>query len=74
MKRDMRFEIRKHSQSGFTMVELLLAMAFFSFILVFFSFGFIQVNRTFQKGVTIKRVTETGRLCYRRYCTQYSTL
>ena len=54
--------IRQNDQSGFTIIELLLAITFFSFILVFFSYGFVQINRTFQRGQTIKRVTQVGRL------------
>ena len=53
--------IKPLNQNGFTLVELLLATTFFSFILVLFSVGFIQINRTFQKGASIKEVTDTGR-------------
>ena len=55
-------KLRNSNQSGFTIIELLLAITFFSFILVFFSYGFVQINRTFQRGQTIKRVTQVGRL------------
>lgn len=50
------------SQKGFTIIELLLAIAFFSFILLFVLGGFIGINRQYTRGYTIKRVHETGRL------------
>jgi prepilin-type N-terminal cleavage/methylation domain-containing protein len=48
-------------QHGFTLVELLLAMAFFSFILLFVTTGFIMVNRAYNKGLTVKLVQDEGR-------------
>lgn len=50
-----------NSQSGFTIIELLLALAFFSFILLFATAGFIQINRSYSKGLTVKQIHETGR-------------
>ena len=49
------------NQTGFTLVELLLALALFGFVLVFAVSGFVQVNRSYNKGITVKRVQETGR-------------
>lgn len=49
-------------QSGFTLVELLLALAFFSFVLLFAVAGFVQINRSYNKGLTVKQIHETGRL------------
>lgn len=51
---------RRH-QAGFTLVELLLAAAFFGFVLMFATFAFIQVNRSYNKGITVKRVHESTR-------------
>lgn len=48
-------------QVGFTLVELLLAAAFFGFILMFATAGFVQVNRAYNKGITVKRVHESTR-------------
>lgn len=48
-------------QHGFTLIELLLAMAFFSFILMFVTAAFLQVSRAYNKGITVKRVHESGR-------------
>jgi prepilin-type N-terminal cleavage/methylation domain-containing protein len=39
------------NQAGFTMIELLMAMAVFSFMLMIVSFGFIQVVRIHQSGI-----------------------
>jgi len=48
-------------QKGFTLVELMLSMAFFSFILLFVTSGFIIVNRAYNKGLTVKLVQDEGR-------------
>lgn len=48
-------------QAGFTLIELLLAAAFFAFILMFATAAFIQVNRSYNKGITVKRVHESTR-------------
>lgn len=49
------------NQRGFTLVELLLATAFFGFILIFVTAGFVQISRSYNKGITVKRVQETTR-------------
>lgn len=49
------------NKKGFTLVELLIAISFFSFLLLFVTFGFVQVNRIFTKGVTVKTIQETSR-------------
>lgn len=53
--------IKEANQKGFTLVELLLATALFSFILLFVTAGFVQVNRAYNKGITVKRMHETAR-------------
>jgi len=52
----------RRAQSGFTMVELLIAMAFFSFLLMTVTVGFVQINRSFTKGVIVKTIQENGRV------------
>lgn len=47
---------------GFTLVELLLSTALFSFVLLFVTASFVQINRAYNKGITIKRVHESTRL------------
>ncbi|CAN5448533.1 hypothetical protein BH10PAT3_BH10PAT3_8250 [soil metagenome] len=46
---------------GFTIVELLIATAVFSVILLLIATAAVQVGRTFYKGVTINRVQDTSR-------------
>lgn len=49
------------NNKGFTLIELLLAMTFFSLILMFVTASFLQVTRAYNKGITVKRVHESGR-------------
>lgn len=51
----------KANEKGFTLIELMLAMTFFSFILLFVTTGFIIVNRAYNKGLTVKLVQDEGR-------------
>lgn len=48
-------------EKGFTIVELVLAMAFFSFILLFVVVGFVQINRSYTRGITVKEVQNSTR-------------
>lgn len=49
------------TKSGFTILELALAMAFVSFLLLAIGFGIVQVSVVYQKGLTLKTVNSTGR-------------
>lgn len=51
----------KVNKKGFTLVELLLATAMFSFILLFVTFAIVQVSRAYNKGITVKKTQETAR-------------
>lgn len=51
----------KRKQRGFTIIELLLAMTFLSFVLVFLALTLVQMIRTYDKGLTIKQVNQAGR-------------
>lgn len=53
--------IKPNNQNGFTIVELLMAMVFFSFILVFATASYIQINRSFVRGSNVKLVQEETR-------------
>jgi prepilin-type N-terminal cleavage/methylation domain-containing protein len=46
---------------GFTLVEFLLAIVVFSFILILMATAFIQVNRSYNKGLTVRRVHQSAR-------------
>lgn len=48
-------------QSGFTVIELTLAMAFLAFIMLFTTMTIIQMMRTYNKGLTIKQINQSGR-------------
>lgn len=47
--------------TGFTLVELLLALAFIGFIMVFAITTIIQVMRTYNKGLALKEINQTAR-------------
>lgn len=44
------------NQSGFTVIELLLATVVFSLVLMIATFGIIQISRTYYKGLTESQV------------------
>lgn len=46
---------------GFTLVELMLAMAFLSAILLFATLTFVQALAIYNKGVSVSQINETGR-------------
>lgn len=48
----------KIGQQGFTLTELMLAMVLFSAVLVISTVGFIGMNRTFNRGVIKKQLSE----------------
>jgi len=47
--------------NGFTLIELMLAMTFVAFILVFMSLTLVQMLRTYDKGVSMKQINQAGR-------------
>lgn len=48
-------------KSGFTLVELMLAMTFVSFLLVAICMTVIQISEVYNRGLTIKDVNQAGR-------------
>jgi prepilin-type N-terminal cleavage/methylation domain-containing protein len=50
----------KHQQ-GFTLIELMIALAFVAFILIFSTTAVIQVMQTYNKGLAIKNINQAGR-------------
>lgn len=55
--------MRKLNQSdGFTLVELMLATAFFSFVMLFAVLGFMQINRTYHRGLAQKNLQNAARV------------
>lgn len=52
---------RAKRQKGFTLVELLLALAFVAFVLIFATTTIVQVMRTYNKGLAVKEINQTAR-------------
>lgn len=48
-------------QTGFTVVELMIATVVFSSVLLLVTFGLIQVTRIYYKGITTSRTQQTAR-------------
>ncbi len=53
--------MRKLQQSGFTLTELMLAMAVFSMVLTLCLSIFVQINRLYYRGLTITQAQEASR-------------
>lgn len=51
----------KSAEQGFTLVELMLAMAFVSFLLLFIIVATVQVIANYNKGTVIKQINQTAR-------------
>lgn len=51
----------KKISGGFTLIELMLAMVFVAFILIFMSLTLVQMLRTYDKGNSMKQVNQAGR-------------
>lgn len=49
------------NRRGFTLVEFLLSVAMFSFFIVFVLVGFVQINRSYSRGITVKQVQQSAR-------------
>lgn len=55
---------RARHQKGFTLVELLLSLAFVGFVLVFIIMTILQVMRTYNKGLAVKEINQTARTTF----------
>lgn len=53
--------IQRANQNGFTLVEMLFALAFMAFLLIFATTTVIQVMQTYNKGLAVKEINETAR-------------
>lgn len=51
----------KKSQTGFTIIELMIATTVFSVVLLVVSFGIINIARQYYRSITIARTQETAR-------------
>ncbi|HEX6462361.1 MAG TPA: hypothetical protein VFZ58_03795 [Candidatus Saccharimonadales bacterium] len=50
-----------NKKSGFTVIELMLAMAFLAFVLLFVVTALLQMMRTYNKGLIYKEINQAGR-------------
>ncbi len=48
-------------KAGFTLIELMLAMTFISFLLVAIAMTTIQIGNIYNKGITLREVNQAGR-------------
>lgn len=46
---------------GFTLIELMIALGFVAFILIFATTAVIQVMQTYNKGIAVKQINQAGR-------------
>ncbi|HVI69617.1 MAG TPA: type II secretion system protein [Magnetospirillaceae bacterium] len=53
--------IRRANTQGFTLIELMIALAFVAFILIFATTAVIQVMQTYNKGIAVKQINQAGR-------------
>ncbi len=54
--------LKLHIQSGFTLVELMIATAVFATVLLLCTYGLLEIGRSYYKGATISRTQETARV------------
>lgn len=52
---------RRANQKGFTLIELMIALAFVAFILIFAVTTIIQVMQTYNKGLSVKQINQAAR-------------
>lgn len=50
---------KQQNSAGFTLIELMLAMSLFTFVMIIATVGFVGINRTFTKGVARKQLSES---------------
>ncbi len=60
-KKPVNRNLKNTPQTGFTIVELLIAMTVFSVMLLVATTGVIQVGRTYYKGITTSKTQEAAR-------------
>ncbi len=51
----------KKRQSGFTIIELLLAMTGIAFLLLFVTFAILHMTNLYSKGIAIRQINQVGR-------------
>ena len=51
-------------KKGFTIIELMIATAFFSMLLFIIVLGFVQINRSYTRGITVKNTQSAARVIF----------
>ncbi|MBC7746824.1 prepilin-type N-terminal cleavage/methylation domain-containing protein [Pedobacter sp.] len=51
----------RHDSKGFTLIELMFAMAFVSFLMIFIVTSIVQTMRIYNKGLAIRDINQSGR-------------
>lgn len=57
----MNHETRNRKKQGFTLIELLLSMSFLSVLMLAIAMTIIQIGTTYNRGITVKEINQTGR-------------
>lgn len=52
---------KQQKQAGFTLIEIMLAMAFIAFLLLFVVNVVMQVTRIYTKGLAVRQINQSGR-------------
>lgn len=50
-----------NKQRGFTLTELMISLAFISFLLLFLMTAVVQMTRSYNKGLSIRQINQSGR-------------
>lgn len=53
--------IDRRNKDGFTLIELMFAMAFVAFLMVFIVTSIVQIMRIYNKGLAIRDINQSGR-------------
>lgn len=53
--------MRRLNKKGYTLIELMISISFFSLLLLMIIYGFVQINRSYTRGIVIKTIQESSR-------------
>lgn len=56
--------MKKRASQGFTLTELMIAMAFLAFVLIFIVTAMVQYMGTYNKGLVYKEINQAGRTIF----------
>lgn len=52
---------RTTEQKGFTIIEVLIATTIFSYAFIIIALGFVEINKMYRQGISIRRVQQSSR-------------